>query len=277
MTPLAPANLFSIPPLTVILLILVLSCQEQSDFADGESANFSINTESNDPPETNQREPDPEIPAITPAPLEESWAIDWWMDRHQEKLEAPERESANIVFLGNSITQGWESEGEEVWNRYYADRNAFNLGFSGDRTENVLWRLHNGAVDGLDPEVVVLMIGTNNTGHRQDPPEETTLGIEMILEELKTRLPDTRILLLAIFPRSEEPDHQMRQLNSTINQQIAGFSDQDRVWFMNINKVFLSDDGFLPESIMPDFLHPNEKGYRLWAEAMEPMLNTLLR
>lgn len=259
------------------MLFLVLSFQEQFDSAGGESANISTNTESNEPLETNHREPDPDIPAITPAPLEESWAIDWWMDRHLEKQEAPERESARIVFLGNSITQGLESEGEEVWNQYYADRNAFNLGFSGDRTENVLWRLQNGAVDGLNPEVVVLMIGTNNTGHRQDPPDETARGIEMILKELKTRLPDTRILLLAIFPHGEEPDHEMRQLNSAINQQIADFSDQDRVWFMNINKVFLSDNGYLPESIMPDFLHPNEKGYRLWAEAMEPMLNTLLR
>lgn len=214
--------------------------------------------------------------AVTPAPLQEYWARSWWMDRYHDKLEEPGRESARLVFLGNSITQGWESEGQEVWEQYYADRDAINLGFSGDRTENVLWRLQKGHVDGLDPELVVLMIGTNNTGHRQDPPESVDLGIGMILDELKSRLQDTRILLLAIFPRGNERDNEMRRLNRLINERIAGYSDHDRVYFMDINSVFLDDDGRLTEEIMPDYLHPNEQGYRLWAEAMEPMIQQLL-
>ncbi len=215
--------------------------------------------------------------AVTPAPLQEHWSRSWWMDRYRQKLEESGRESARLVFLGNSITQGWEDQGREVWEEYYADRNALNLGFSGDRTENVLWRLQHRHVDGLDPELVVLMVGTNNTGHRRDPPGSTAHGIEMIVEELKTRLPESRILLLAIFPRGYDPDHEMRQLNNEVNKRISGFADRDRVYYMDINEVFLDEEGQLPEEIMPDYLHPNGQGYRLWAEAMEPMMRQLLQ
>ena len=214
--------------------------------------------------------------AVTPAPLNTFWARDWWMDRHREKREAPDRTSARLVFLGNSITQGWEGDGQAIWNEFYADRDAFNLGFSGDRTENVLWRLHNGEIDGMAPDLVVLMIGTNNTGHRQDPPESVARGIEKILDELESRLPDTRVLLLAIFPHGVQPDNLMRRLNNRINEHIADFDNRDLVRYIDINDAFLDNDGRLPADIMPDFLHPNEKGYRIWAETMEPVLEELL-
>lgn len=210
--------------------------------------------------------------ALTP----DARAQDWWMPRHEEKLEDPDREDANLLFLGDSITQGWEGTGKDVWDRYYEDFGSFNIGFSGDRTEHVLWRLQNGEVDGMNPELTVLMIGTNNTGHRQDPPECTARGIEMILDELKERLPETKILMLAIFPRGETPDDPLRQLNNEINNRIQSFADNNRVYFLNINDAFLDDNGRLPESIMPDMLHPNEYGYEIWAEQMEPTLERLL-
>ena len=116
------------------------------------------------------------------------------------------------------------------------------------------------------------MIGTNNTGHRQDSPECTAKGIETILDELGEKLPDTEVLLLAIFPRGETPDNELRQLNNEINQRIESFADGERIHFMDINSVFLDDNGNLPEEIMPDELHPNEYGYQLWAEAMLPAI-----
>lgn len=214
--------------------------------------------------------------ALTPAPLEAEWAIEWWMPRHEEKLKEHGRESAKLLFLGDSITHGWENAGKETWDKYYSGLGAYNIGFSGDRTENVLWRLQHGEADGINPEVAILMIGTNNTGHRQDSPDCTARGIEMILDELNTRLPNTKVLLLAIFPRSESPNDELRQLNQNINSKIEKFAEREFVTFLDINRVFLNDDGLLSGDIMPDRLHPNEYGYQLWAEAMDQYLQTLL-
>ena len=213
--------------------------------------------------------------ALTPAPLEEEWAVEWWMPRHEEKLNEEGRESSELLFLGDSITHGWESTGENVFEQYFSGYKVHNLGFSGDRTENVLWRIQNGALNNLNPKVAVLMIGTNNTGHRQDSAECTAKGIELILDEFKERLPETRVLLLAIFPRGEAPDEDLRQLNKQINQRIEKFSDREKVTFLDINHVFLSEEGFLSEEIMPDMLHPNEHGYQIWAESIDSYLKKL--
>lgn len=217
-----------------------------------------------------------DAPALNPAPLEESWAVEWWMPRHESKLSEDGRESAKLLLLGDSITHGWENSGKAVWDQYFEDISSFNLGFSGDRTENVLWRIDNGALEGISPDLTVLMIGTNNTGHRQDSSECTARGIEMIVDQLLNQLPDSQILLLAIFPRGHEPDHELRQLNSEINEHIALFSAKSGVHFLDINQIFLTEDGFLTEEIMPDMLHPNENGYQLWAKEIKPVINDLL-
>jgi len=214
-------------------------------------------------------------PALTPAPLEEEWAVEWWIPRHEEKLKEEDREIARLLFLGDSITHGWETTGNEVFKQHYADY-TYNIGFSGDRTENVLWRLQNGEIDGIIPEAAVLMIGTNNTGHRQDPAECTTEGILKILDELHDKLPDTHVLLLAIFPRGESPDNELRILNDQINQKIEMFGERDQVTFLDINHLFLDDDGVLSEEVMPDQLHPSEKGYKIWAEGMNSTIQRLL-
>ncbi len=214
--------------------------------------------------------------ALSPAPLQEEWAIEWWMPRHEAKLTEEGRESSQLLFIGDSITHGWETTGKNVAEKYFADYSIYNIGYSGDRTENVLWRFERGEIDGINPELAVVMIGTNNTGHRQDPPECTAKGIEMIVGELKEKLPETKILLLAIFPRGETPVHELRQLNHQINDRIDMFDEDNRVYFLDINEVFLDDEGNLREEIMPDMLHPNEYGYRLWAEAMNSTLKRLL-
>jgi beta-glucosidase len=132
-------------------------------------------------------------------------------------------------------------------------------------------------VDGLAPKVAVLMFGTNNTGHRQEDPKTTAAGIKRNIEELQKRLPDTKILLLAIFPRGEKPDDKLRQINDKINTIIAGFADNQKVFFANLNQAFLQPDGTLSRDIMPDLLHPNEKGYEIWAKAMAPNWPSCLR
>jgi len=214
--------------------------------------------------------------ALSPEPLQEEWAVEWWMPRHEQKLVEEGRESAELLFLGDSITHGWESDGEEVAEDYFSDYGIYNLGYSGDRTENVLWRLEQGEVDGINPELAVLLIGTNNTGHRQDDPECTAEGIKRILNSLNEQLPDTKILLLAIFPRGEYPDDELRLLNDEINQKIKTFEDQENVIFADLSEIFLKDDDNLDLDVMPDVLHPNEQGYLLWAEAMLPYIRDLL-
>jgi lysophospholipase L1-like esterase len=209
--------------------------------------------------------------------LNEAWSISWWLPRHEQKLQQiKDNPKVDLVFIGDSITHGWEKEGFNVWQKYYAKRNPLDLGFSGDRTENVLWRLQHGEVDGIHPKVAVLMFGTNNTGHRLEDPTTTAIGIKRNIEELQRRLPDTKILLLAIFPRDEQPDAQMRQINNRVNQIIAGYADNQKIFFLDINKHFLDDKGVLHKEIMPDLLHPNEKGYEIWADAMEPTLKRLM-
>lgn len=223
-------------------------------------------------------EPCPEdAAALTPAPLEEDWALDWWMSRHEEKIQEEGRESARLLFLGDSITHGWETTGNEVFEKYYADYNVYNIGFSGDRTENVLWRLRHGAIDGINPAAAVLMIGTNNTGHRQDSPECTSAGILMILDELHEKLPDMQVLLLAIFPRGEFPDDELRRLNQEINNKIKEYDEREQVTYLNINHLFLDEADVLSEEIMPDQLHPNEIGYKIWADGMNTAIEKLLK
>lgn len=215
--------------------------------------------------------------STTPMPNKEFWAQDWWPPRHQAVLDRVKQGNVDLLMIGDSITQGWGEVGKPVWDKYYANRNAVNLGFSGDRTEHVLWRLQHGEVEGINPKAVVLMIGTNNTGHRFETPEYTVAGIKAILKVLRSRLPNSKILLLGVFPRDAKPDDSMRLLNKQVNETIKTFDDGEFIHYLNINSVFLTKDGILEPSIMPDLLHLNEQGYELWAKAMEPTLKQWLR
>ena len=225
--------------------------------------------------------PDYRTHAVTPEPLAHAWSLAWWMPRHEMKMEENRKLKAagrkpQVVFIGDSITEGWEKSGRPVWDRYYAKYDAVALGFGGDHTENVLWRLRHGEVDGLAPKVAVLMIGTNNAGDRNDDPKATAAGVKAIIDELRSRLPKTKVLLLAIFPREEQPTAFLRRLNEQVNALIAGYADGRHVFFANINDKLLNADGTLSREVMPDLLHPEEKGYEIWARSMDPILKKLL-
>jgi lysophospholipase L1-like esterase len=198
------------------------------------------------------------------------------LPRHEEKLKQKDSmKSVDLVFLGDSITQAWETNGMNAWDTFYRPRNALNLGFNGDRTEHVLWRLEHGAVEGIRPKLLVLSIGTNNTGHRQDPAEETALGIQKIVDALQERLPNITILLLAIFPRSAKPTQRMRRLNNDINALIQSYADNTSVFYLDINPHFLTEDGRLTSDVMTDFLHPNKDQYLMIARLLEPHIKRL--
>ncbi|RCS54634.1 acetylglucosamine-6-sulfatase [Bremerella cremea] len=214
------------------------------------------------------------IEALKPA----SRPNDWWMQRHQQKLDAIKNaDEIDVVFIGDSITHGWENAGKATWEETFAPLHPLNIGYSGDRTEHVLWRFENGELDGYSPKVAVIMIGTNNTGHRQEKSEDTAAGVKAIVEKLHEKHPETKVLLLAIFPRGATTDDPLRKLNDGANAIIEKeMKDKDYVTFLNINDVFLTDDGTLPKAIMPDLLHPKEKGYKLWADAISGKLEELL-
>lgn len=216
------------------------------------------------------------VQATLPEVQTAAWAVNWWMPRHKAKLaERKAMKDAELLMIGDSITHGWEEQGASTWKQYYGDRKALNLGFSGDRTEHVLWRFQNGALDDIEPKLAVIMIGTNNTGHRKEAPELTAMGIKRIITELQLRLPKTKILLLGVFPRGATEDDELRQLNVGVNEIIKDYAHDQKVWYLDISNKFL-EDGDLPKTIMPDLLHPNAAGYAIWAEAMEPMIKELL-
>ena len=230
----------------------------------------------------NQACPDYRTASVTPSPLNESWSLDWWMPRHEEKLaEIARRKAAGerteLVFIGDSITHHWEKEQPELFKTFYGRYNALDLGYGGDRTENVLWRLQHGEIDGIAPKVAVLMIGTNNTGFRQEAPELIYAGIKRDIAEIRKRLPKTKLLLLAIFPRGEKPDDTLRVLNEKVNAMLPKLADNKHVFFLNMNKAFLAADGTLSKDIMPDLLHPNAEGYKIWQREMQPELDKLMR
>lgn len=199
---------------------------------------------------------------------------DWWTRRHFEVNQIAKKGNIDLVFLGDSITHRWDNE---VWDQYYQHRKPLNLGFSCDRTEDVLWRIQNGNFDGISPKLVVLMIGTNNTGHRMDNPEWIADGIKAIIEKIHEKTPNTKILLLGIFPREATPEEAERVNNNNVNKIIKNYPKQYRfVHYMDIGNRFLDRDGRLSKEIMSDLLHLSGKGYRIWAELIEQKVKELL-
>ncbi|MEY3395780.1 MAG: hypothetical protein RL346_2017 [Verrucomicrobiota bacterium] len=199
-----------------------------------------------------------------------------WLERHTEKIaEINSRDKIDLVFIGDSITSGWEQEGKEVWDKYYSKRHALNLGFGGDKTEQVIWRLQNGEGVGYQAKLAVIMIGTNN-GYRKDSPTDVAAGIKGILDQWHALQPQCKVLLLGIFPRGATSADPRRQLNEKVNALISQYADNQRVFYMDIGSAFLAEDGTLAREVMPDLLHVHDKGYGIWAQAIEPSIRKLL-
>ena len=201
---------------------------------------------------------------------------EWWRDRHRQKVKLAKESNFDLLFIGDSITHGWESAGKATFEKFYNARKTLNIGFSGDRTEHVLWRLLNGELpENVKPKVATIMIGTNNTGHSMQDAEETFLGIKSIVNLLQDRRPNMKILLLGIFPRAIDPGHPQRIRNNKINELAKTLANSISVDYLDISESFLDENKKLPKSVMPDALHPNSNGYKIWANAMETKLSEL--
>lgn len=215
--------------------------------------------------------------------------LKWWRERHAAKLAELRRVKPNLIFLGDSITQDWEEAGPEPWRnfvpewqRFYGDRNAVNLGFKGDTTASLLWRIENGETDGITPKVAVILIGANNLGRLHWSAEDTVLGIATIIAELHRRLPATRILLLSVLP--SERSAWTTQATLVINRALAQqYAHDPVVSFVDVTAVFMKDgrlnrDLYLDPKLQPPDppLHPTAQGQALMSAAMEPVLARLL-
>jgi len=210
-----------------------------------------------------------------------------FLKKHERILARARSGPVGLLFLGDSITERWHVA-PHIWDAYYGKYQPANFGIGGDRTQNVIWRIEHGELDGIAPKVVVLMLGTNNSLDYN--AEEIAAADRKIVAMLRARLPATRILVLGIFPRGprdpkgnpvtpagiDEAARRMRTIDA-VNRDLATLDDGKSVRFLNINEVFLGQDGRIPKAIMPDQLHPGPAGYQLWADAMQALLEEMMK
>jgi beta-glucosidase len=223
--------------------------------------------------------------AVAPEP-KTGERFNWWMPRHQAVLETNAQGNVNMIFIGDSITHQWETVGKEVWKQYFEPLEAVNMGFGGDQTQNVLWRLQNGELDGINPKVAVLMIGTNNSNGDIYTSEQIAEGIKAIVCQLRTRLSQTKVLMLSIFPRGSKQQREIKTQGASYNPQWAKnekasklaskAADNKMVYYLDLTDAFLDEQGVISREIMPDLLHLSEDGYIIWAEAMMPKIKELM-
>ncbi|HBK05235.1 MAG TPA: hypothetical protein DDZ81_05155 [Acetobacteraceae bacterium] len=215
--------------------------------------------------------------------------LPWWRTRHEAKLRDLAGSKPELIFLGDSITENWERAAPPqwldfapVWHRFYGDRHAVNLGFKGDTTASLLWRIRNGEASGISPKVAVILIGANNLGRVHWSAEDTVAGIDTIISELHRRLPDTKVLLLGVLP--SERSVWITETTAQINGRLAARYKGDRsVSYLDLTPQFMRDgklnrDLFLdPQLTPPDPpLHPSAQGQALMAKTMEPVLAAML-
>lgn len=199
-----------------------------------------------------------------------------WKERHERFLNQAKKGDVDVVFLGDSITHGWENEGKEAWKKHFEPLKAVNFGIGGDQTGHVLWRITAGKeLEGITPRVAVIMIGTNNMGGHS--AEQIAGGVKAIVTELQKQKPDIKILLLGIFPRSPKAEDKIRDKIKATNAIIAKLGDDKKVVYFDIGEKFLDKDGTLSKDIMYDFLHLTPKGYDIEAEAIKPAIEKLLK
>jgi lysophospholipase L1-like esterase len=199
-----------------------------------------------------------------------------WLAMHGRFCDRASQGSVRVLFIGDSITQGWGSEGLEAWNEHFEALPSANFGIGGDRTQQILWRIQKGTLEGIDPEVVVLLIGVNNLWSMSHSAAEVAQGIKEVVSLLQEKLPRTKILLQGILPTGEEASNPLRPLIQDINTIVSQLHDGDKVYFHDFGSLFLMEDGRISADVMPDFCHLSPAAYQMWAKALKGPLSALL-
>lgn len=195
-----------------------------------------------------------------------------WYHLHADDCEIALKGEAQLLFLGDSITQGWAGKGKGIWESEFERYGAANFGIGGDVTANLVWRLDHGAVGNLKPKAIILLIGTNDLGLEGLPPEIAISGIRTIVSKIRTNFPESKLLLFAVFPRGEAPDGKYRDDIDRINEDIQSLHDGKWIFYKDINDQLVESDGSISKEIMHDFLHLTEEGYQRWAKAINAFL-----
>ena len=213
--------------------------------------------------------PRTELDAVTPKLFKKN--------RHEGFMKRKDEGPIGLVFLGDSITDGWPAKGRDSWEKF-APYSPADFGISAMRTEGLLWNVTNGEIDGLKPKAVVILIGVNNLIQCPDEPAVwVAAGIKKIVETVHEKAPGAKVLLLAIFPARNPANHPARARIAEVNRLISKLDDGNKTRFLDIGKLFLADDGTIRTDLMPDALHPNAEGYRVWVDAMQPVLGGMLK
>jgi len=230
-------------------------------------------------------EPEPKNSAIIPVSKLENDGYDWWK-RHDEILKLDDSYDPNIVLIGDSITHFWDGQpqspgikprGPLSFEQAFGTKRVLNQGYGWDRTQNVLWRLDHSELDGLRPQWIVLNIGSNNftatKNARANTPAEITEGILEIILRLRTKTPASKIVLMGVFPFGKDPNIAQRQPVQELNELLRkSFDSIPGIYFLDVNPKLLEPDGSLSVDIMPDGVHPAEKGYAIWGEALSRII-----
>jgi lysophospholipase L1-like esterase len=215
----------------------------------------------------------------TTTPIIKSKDQEKWLGAHAWLCKEAQRKELKIAFFGDSITHGWmnDNEGIEYWKKGLAPLGAVNFGIGGDRIEHVLWRLQNGELAGMKPEVVVLMVGTNDLWDYDLKPEDYVAGVTACLSTIRKAQPQARILLLGIIPNGEKAKTPMRERILAINALLAKLPPAQTDAFLDFGEKLLTPDGILTKAISRDGTHLTTPGYQIWYDAMMPVLNGLLK
>jgi lysophospholipase L1-like esterase len=198
-----------------------------------------------------------------------------WMERHAILLERAKK-GADVVFLGDSLTQGWEGQdGAEAWKKHFDPLKAANFGAGGDRTEHVLWRIMEGKeLQEVKPKVVVVEVGGSNLA--VNAAADIVDGVDAVIKELKRQKPTAKVLLLGLLPRGAKADDKFRNKIKEVNKGLAGLADGKSVRYLDSGAKFLDKEGDLIENLMPDGIHPSTEGYAGWAEVIAGPLKEML-
>ena len=189
----------------------------------------------------------------------------------------------DMIFIGDSITHYFGGppkakyvRGGDIWEKYYSKRNAVNMGLGWDRTQHILWRLDHGELDGISPKVAVVMAGINNILSNDGSVDNIAEGIKRILECVRQKLPNTKILLVGILPFSKNQKDKKRDKIQAVNMRIATFADKKHIYFIDVGHLFLNPKGSASKKLLGDYVHPNSEGYAVYAKAIEPIVSKLM-